>query len=160
MKNKLKKDILNTIDNMVTREGTIHLTYWREYQDAEDKYDEFFKIHHTIFRNVPLSQLKRLNSETFKNKIKKYCDKHFNESASNATGESGVEMIHGSEYYNTYFDVFGAETSAGLDNSLFNDYGQLYNGRQFFKHDFNPKFTERYSYKNLNKQIGGYTNDN
>ena len=143
----------------MSREGTIHLTYWREYYDAEEYgYDAWFKIHHTIFRNVPLSQLKRLNSETFKNKIKKYCDKHFNETATNATGNSGVDMIHGSEYYRTYQDEFG--DIAWRDNSLFNDYGQLYNGRQFFKYDFKPEFTERYTYKNLNKQYGGYTNDN
>ena len=140
------------------KNNTIHLTYWQEYQDSEERYDEFFKIHHTIFRNVPLSQLKRLNSESFKNKIKKYCDKHFNETATNATGNSGVDMIHGSEYYRTYQDEFG--DIAWRDNSLFNDYGQLYNGRQFFKYDFKPEFTERYTYKNLNKQHGGYANDN
>ena len=27
---------------------------------------------------------------------------------------NGVDMIHGSEYYNTYYDVFGAETSTGV----------------------------------------------
>jgi len=141
----------------MSKEGTLHLTYWREYQDPED-YD-WFRIHHTIFRNVPLSQLKRLNSETFKNKIKKFCDDRYNETASNSTVHSGVDMIQGSEYYRTYEDEFGADT-VGTDNALFNDYGQLYNGRQFFKHDFKPKFTERYTYKNLNKQYGGYTNDN
>jgi len=132
------------------KNNTIHLTYWQEYQDSEDRYDEFFKIHHTIFRNVPLSQLKRLNSETFKNKIKKYCDKHFNETASNATGNSGVDMISGDEYYNTYFDEFGESTGVGLDNALFNDYGQLYNTRQFFKYDFDPEFTKRF----INKTYG------
>ena len=143
----------------MSKEGTIHLTYWREYYDSEEYgYDAWFKIHHTIFRNVPLSQLKRLNSEEFKNKIKKFCDKHYNETATNGTGNSGVDMIHGSEYYSTYEDVFGDVARA--DNSLFNDYGQLYNGRQFFKYDFNPEFTERYTYKNLNKHIGGYANDN
>ena len=141
----------------MSKQGTIHLTYWREYQDPED-YD-WFKIHHTIFRNVPLSQLKRLNSETLKNKIKKFCDDRYNETATNATGHSGVDMIHGSEYYNTYEDEFGSDC-VGVDNALFNDYGQLYNTRQFFKHDFMPEFTERYTYKNLNKQYGGYTNDN
>ena len=140
----------------MSKEGTLHLTYWREYQDPED-YD-YFKIHHTIFRNVPLSQLQRLNSEAFKNKIKAYCDKHYKETASNATGHSGVDMIHGSEYYETYVDVFGEQ--AWCDNSLFNDYGQLYNGRQFFKYDFMPDYTESYQYKNLNKDVGGYKNDN
>ena len=132
----------------MSKEGTLHLTYWREYQDPDD-YD-WFKIHYTIFRNVPLSQLKRLNSETFKNKIKKYCDKHFNETASNATGNSGVDMIVGDEYYNTYYDEFGESTGVGLDNALFNDYGQLYNTRQFFKYDFDPKFTKRF----INKTYG------
>ncbi len=140
----------------MSKQGTIHLTYWREYQDPEDI--EWFKIHHTIFRNVPLSQLRRLNSEILKNKIKKYCDDRYTETASNATGNSGVDIIHGSEYYRTYEDEFG--DIAYRDNALFNDYGQLYNTRQFFKHDFMPDFTEKYQYKNLNKQYGGYTNDN
>ena len=94
--------------------------------------------------------MKRLNSETFKNKIKKYCDKHFNETATNATGNSGVDMISGDEYYNTYFDEFGESTGVGLDNALFNDYGQLYNTRQFFKYDFDPEFTKRF----INKTYG------
>ena len=46
----------------MSKEGTIHLTYWREYYDSEEYgYDAWFKIHHTIFRNVPLSQLKRFD---------------------------------------------------------------------------------------------------
>ena len=124
----------------MSKQGTIHLTYWREYEDSEERYDPYFKIHHTIFRNVPLSQLKRLNSETFKNTIKEDCDKHYNETASNSTGHSGVDMIHGSEYYNTYGDVFGRD-GYGQDDDLFTDYGQSVNGRQFFKYDFMPKLT-------------------
>ena len=53
----------------MSKEGTIHLTYWREYTDPEDRYDPDFPIHHTIFRNVPLSQLTRLNSKELKEKI-------------------------------------------------------------------------------------------
>ena len=60
-----------------------------------------------------------------------------------------LDMIVGSEYYQTYNDVFG-DVAQG-DNALFNDYGQLYNTRTGFKWDFNPKLTERYTYKNLNK---------
>ena len=138
------------------KEGTIHLVYQRQYYDDEDH--DYFFINYTIFRNVPLSQLRRLNSETLKNKIKKYCDNRYTETASNATGNSGVDIIHGSEYYRTYEDEFG--DIAYRDNALFNDYGQLYNTRQFFKYDFMPDFTEKYQYKNLNKQYGGYTNDN
>ena len=61
----------------MSKEGTLHLVYQRQYYDDEDH--DYFFINYTIFRNVPLSQLKRLNSETFKNKIKKYCDKVYDE---------------------------------------------------------------------------------
>ena len=124
----------------MSKEGTIHLTYWRTYEDSEERYDPYFKIHHTIFRNVPLSQLKRLNSKELKEKIKAFCDKNYNETASNFVDESGVDMIVGSEYYYTYGDEFGYGTSG--DDDLLNDYGQSVNGRQFFKHDFMPKFTD------------------
>ena len=122
------------------KEGTIHLVYQRQYYDDEDM--DYFFINYTIFRNVPLSQLKRLNSETFKNKIKNHCDKHMNESASNFTGQSGVDMIHGSEYYYTYGEEFDLHEDDRDFNSLFHDYGQKTNGRQFFKHDFMPNLTK------------------
>tara|TARA_B100000900_G_C20355535_1_gene624087 strand:+ start:58 stop:462 length:405 start_codon:yes stop_codon:yes gene_type:complete len=125
----------------MSKQGTINLTYWREYEDSDDRYEPYFKIHHTIFRNVPLSQLKRLNSETFRNKIKKYCDKHYNESADNYTGNSGVDMIHGSEYYYTYGEEYDLPKKDKDYSHLLYDYGQKYNGRQFFKYDFMPKLT-------------------
>jgi len=124
----------------VSKEGTLHLTYWREYTDSEERYEPDFKIYHTIFRNVSLSQLNRLNSKKLHANIKAFCDKNFNESASNFTGYSGVEMIVGSEYYHTYDDEFGESDYGG--NEFWTDYGQKWNGRQFFKHDFMPKFTE------------------
>tara|TARA_B100001109_G_C18442775_1_gene280746 strand:+ start:41 stop:451 length:411 start_codon:yes stop_codon:yes gene_type:complete len=133
----------------MSKQGTIHLTYWREYYDSEESgYDAWFKIYYTIFRNVPLSQLKRLNSETFKNKVKNYCDKNYTETASNATGESGVDMIHGSEYYYTYGEEFNLREDE-LDAKCFiTDYGQKYNTRQFFKHDFMPEFTKQITRSN------------
>ena len=124
----------------MSKEGTLHLTYWREYEDSEERYDPYFKSHSTIFRNVPLSQLKRLNSKELKEKVKAFCDKIYIETASNFTGDSGVDMIVGSEYYNTYGDVFGRD-GYGQDDDLFTDYGQSVNGRQFFKYDFMPKLT-------------------
>ena len=126
----------------MSKNSTIHLVYWREYTDSEERYEPDFKIHNTIFRNVPLSQLKRLNSKELKEKVKVFCDKNFNETASNFTGHSGVDMISGSEYYHTYDDEFGCENTPYSDNDFWNDYGQKWNGRQFFKHDFMPKFTE------------------
>ena len=112
----------------MSKESTIHLTYWREYTDPED--NDWFQTHNTIFRNVPLSQLNRLNSKELKAKVKAFCDKNFKETASNFTGHSGVDMIVGSEYYATYADIYG-ESAMG-DDSFYYDFGQKWNGRQFF----------------------------
>ena len=126
------------------REGTLHLVYFREYEDSEERYDPYFNIYYTIFRNLPLSQLDRLNNKDFQKKVKEFCDKNYKETASNFTGLSGVEMIHGSEYYRTYEDEFGKDvTDTTLDGKSFvEDYGQRYNTRQFFKRDFNKEVTK------------------
>ena len=125
----------------MSKEGTLHLTYWREYTDSDEKYEPDFKIYYTIFRNAPLSQLNRLNSKILHANVKAFCDKNFIETASNFTGYSGVDMIVGSEYYNTYGDVFGHD-GLGQDDDLYTDYGQSVNGRQFFKYDFMPNLTK------------------
>jgi len=135
----------------LTKNGTFNLVYAIEYQDTDDRYDQFFYIYNTIFRNVPLKFLNKLNNSEFKAKVKAFCDKNYTEKAANATGNSKVEIITGDEYYITYADEFGTDT-VGNDNSLFNDYGQLVNGRQFFKYDFEPDLTNQYTYKNLNKR--------
>ena len=126
------------------REGTLHLVYFREYEDSEERYDPYFNIYYTIFRNLPLSQMNRLNNKDFQKKVKEFCDKNYKETASNFTGLSGVEMIHGSEYYRTYEDEFGKDvTDTTLDGKSFvEDYGQRYNTRQFFKRDFNKEVTK------------------
>ena len=126
------------------REGTLHLVYFREYEDSEERYDPYFNIYYTIFRNLPLSQMNRLNNKDFQKKIKEFCDKNYKETASNFTGVSGVEMIHGSEYYRTYEDEFGKDVTdqTGDGKSFVEDYGQRYNTRQFFKRDFNEEVTK------------------
>ena len=124
----------------------VHLVYGREYQDSEETYDQFFYSYSTIFRNVPIKHINTL--EKFKDKIKKYCDKNYNETATNFVGNTKVAILNDEDYYKTYEDVFG--DLAYRDNSLFNDYGQLYNGRQGFKKDYDPEFTEKFTYKNLN----------
>ena len=124
----------------------VHLVYGREYQDSEETYDQFFYSYSTIFRNVPIKHINTL--EKFKDKIKKYCDKNYNETATNFVGNTKVAILNDEDYYKTYEDVFG--DLAYRDNSLFNDYGQLYNGRQFHKKDYDPEFTEKFTYKNLN----------
>ena len=126
----------------MSKEGTLHLVYYREYEDPDERgYDAYFNIYHTIFRNLPLSQLNRLNNKDFQKKVKEFCDKNYNETASNFTGDSGVEMIHGSEYYKTYEDVYGPSGMPD-DKTFFEDYGQKYDTRQFFKHDFNKEVTK------------------
>lgn len=134
--------------NKLTKNNTVHLVYGREYQDSDDRYDQFFYSYSTIFRNVPIKYVNKLLS--IKDKVKKFCDKNYVESATNFIGNTKVEVLTGDEYYQTYEDAFG-ETAMG-DNCLFNDYGQMWNGRQFFKYDFEPSLTESYSYKNLNKR--------
>ena len=130
----------------MSKEGTLHLTYWREYTDSEERYEPDFKIHHTIFRNAPLSQLNRLNSKKLHANIKAFCDKNFKETASNFTGYSGVEMIVCSEYYYTYGQEFKLDKEDRDYNSFLNDYGQTVNGRQFFKHDFKPEIMKGYQH--------------
>ena len=121
------------------KESTIHLVYQRQYFDDEDM--DYFFINYTIFRNVPLSQLERLNNINFKQKVKEFCDKNFKENASNYANYSEVNMIPGSEYYKTYADEF-SKSGHYDDNSYYTDYGQKYNTREFFKHDFNTEITK------------------
>ena len=130
----------------MSKEGTIRLTYWRECQDSEERYDPYFKSHNTIFRNVPLSQLTRLNSKELKEKVKAFCDKNYKETASNFTGDSGVDMIVGSEYYYTYGQEFILDKEDRDYNILLNDYAQKWNGRQFFKYDFKPEMMKGYQH--------------
>ena len=125
----------------MSKEGTLHLVYYREYEDSEERYNPYFNIYYTIFRNLPLSQLNRLNNKDFQKKVKEFCDKNYKETASNFTGDSGVEMIHGSEYYKTYEDVYGPSGMPD-DKTFYEDYGQKYDTRQFFKHDFNENITK------------------
>ena len=128
----------------MSKEGTLHLVYFREYEDSEERYAPYFNIYYTIFRNLPLSQMNRLNNKDFQKKVKEFCDKNYKETASNFTGVSGVEMIHGSEYYRTYEDEFGKDVTdqTGDGKSFVEDYGQKYNTRQFFKRDFNEEVTK------------------
>lgn len=132
--------------DMLTKKGTLHLVYAREYYDSEEKYDPYFFSYHTIFRNLPLSQLNRLNSKSLKEKVKAFCDKNYKETASNFTGDSGVDMIVGSEYYYTYGQEFKLDKEDRDYNSFLNDYGQTVNGRQFFKHDFKPEMMKGYQH--------------
>ena len=87
--------------------GTFNVVYLREYIDPECE-SETFAAYETIYRNVPNKFRKKFNDKT-KLKIVKFLDWNYKETASNFTGVSGVEMIHGSEYYRTYEDEFGKD---------------------------------------------------
>ena len=63
--------------------------------------------YHTIFRNVPVKYLSKLNNKQFKERTKKLMDSKYKEDASNFTGETEVAILHGSDYYETYEDAFG-----------------------------------------------------
>ena len=128
---------------MSNKKMKYHLVYGREYQDSEDRYDEFFFTYYTIFRNVPANLVSTLMKN--KDKIKNYCDKNYREDATNFVGNTVVRILSDKEYYKTYEDVFG--DIAYRDNALFSDYGQLWNTRQFFKYDFNPKIIENFKLK-------------
>ena len=146
----------------LTKNNTFNLVYKREYVDSDSySYDEFFGTYYTIFRNVPIKFLNKLNDKDFKKKVKTFCDKNYNETATNFTNYTEVEILTGDEYYTTYADEFGADI-VDNDNSYFNDYGQLWNTRQFFKYDFAPELTkslDAQTYKNkLLREKGLYAN--
>lgn len=125
---------------------SFNIVYKREYQDPEDGLETFWSSS-TIYRNVPISKIKYYRKRLLM--FKDIMDKSFKEDATNFLGNTGIEILYPDEYYQTYEDVFGSETAAGDDN-LFNDYGQLYNGRQGFRKDFDPDFTKNYKTKKKN----------
>ena len=83
---------------MLTKNNTIHLVYGREYQDSDERYDQFFYSYSTIFRNVPLKYLNLLLRN--KDKIKNYCDKNYKEVATNFVGNTKVEVLTGGTIWN------------------------------------------------------------
>tara|TARA_B100000900_G_scaffold280253_1_gene239744 strand:+ start:3577 stop:3987 length:411 start_codon:yes stop_codon:yes gene_type:complete len=122
---------------------TFNIVYKREYQDPEDGYETFWSSS-TLYRNVPIEKKKYYQKRLVM--FKDIMDKSYKEDATNFLGSTGIEIVYPDEYYQTYEDVFGSETAAGDDN-LFNDYGQLFNGRQGFRKDFDPDFTKNYKTK-------------
>ena len=123
----------------MSKDGTLHLVYQRQYYDDEDM--DYFFINYTIFRNVPLSQLNRLNNKEFKQKVKEFCDKNFKETATNYN-----DVFRG-QYDNWLMSIIKLMVMSMVmmvigENDFFEDYGQKYDTRQFFKHDFNKEITK------------------
>ena len=98
----------------MSKEGTLHLVYYREYEDPDERgYDAYFNIYHTIFRNLPLSQLNRLNNKDFQKKVKEFCDKNYTEAAkAKIMNVENVNML-GIEEYNVD-EVIDLELEAAL----------------------------------------------
>ena len=64
----------------LTKNNTFNLVYKREYVDSDNQqYDEYFPIYYTIFRNIPIKFLDKINTDNLKKKVKTFCDKNFNE---------------------------------------------------------------------------------
>ena len=130
--------------------ATFNVCYLRWYTDPENE-AETFAAYETIYRNVPIKYLNKLNNEKVKMKMLKHCDWNYKDSAANYTNVSNIEIVMEKEYYTSYYDVF-ADSMAEHEKErekkhMWTDYGQSYD-RQSLRKDFNPKLTKSrvYSY--------------
>ena len=138
----IKKNAMNNLKEKSM--NTMHLVYAREMKDPDSKYGETFYSYNTIYRNMPIDLEKKSKLESTFIKLKEYYDKNTKDKPANDLNSSKVEIIFGNEYYETFGDVYPDVCNDEDLNSLYNDYGQLSNGRQFFKKDYNPELTKEY----------------
>ena len=124
--------------------NTMHLVYAREMKDPDSKYGETFYSYNTIYRNMPINLENKSKLESTFTKLKEYCDKNNKDKPANDLNQSKVEIMFGKEYYETFGDIYPDVCDKKDWKSLYNDYGQLSNGRQFFKKDYNPQLTKEY----------------
>ena len=55
----------------LTKNNTFNLVYKREYVDSDNQqYDDYFPIYYTIFRNIPIKFLNKINTDTLKKNAK------------------------------------------------------------------------------------------
>ena len=123
---------------------TFNVCYLRWYTDPENE-AETFAAYETIYRNVPIKYLNKLNNEKVKMKMLKHCDWNYKDSAANYTNVSNIEIVMEKEYYTSFYDVF-ADSMAEHEKErekkhMWTDYGQS-NDRQSLRKDFNPKLTK------------------
>ena len=128
---------------------TFNVCYLREYSDP-DIGGEYFYAYETVYRNVPNKFKKKFNDKT-KQKMVKFLDSNYKETATNYQNISKVELIDEEQYYTTYEDMWPIEAEG--DRKMWQDYGQQYD-RQSLRKDFNKKLTNRkvlnYNDKRLN----------
>jgi len=135
----------NAMDNLKEKSmNTMHLVYAREMKDPDSKYGETFYSYNTIYRNMPINLENKSKLESTFTKLKEYCDKNNKDKPANDLNQSKVEIMFGREYYETFGDIYPDICDKKDWKSLYNDYGQLSNGRQFFKKDYNPQLTKEY----------------
>ena len=125
--------------------NTMHLVYGAEHYDEEEKYDPYFMSWNTIYRNMDIDLNKKAKLESLFSKIKIYLDKKY-KGAANFTGNTKLEIIFGDEYYQTFGDYYKLDPKEEDYMCLYNDYGQIFNGRQFFKKDYNPELTKKHNF--------------
>ena len=128
---------------------TFNVCYLREYSDPEVG-GEYFYSYETVYRNVPMKFKKKFNDKT-KQKMVKFLDSNYKETAENYQNISKVELIDEEQYYTTYEDMWPIEAEG--DRKMWQDYGQQYD-RQSLRKDYNKKLTNRnvlnYNDKRLN----------
>ena len=117
---------------------TFNVCYLREYSDP-DVGGEYFYSYETVYRNVPNKFKKKFNDKT-KQKMVKFLDSNYKETATNYQNISKVELIDEEQYYTTYEDMWPIEAEG--DRKMWQDYGQQYD-RQSLRKDFNKKLTMR-----------------
>ena len=117
---------------------TFNVCYLREYSDPEVG-GEYFYSYETVYRNVPNKFKKKFNDKT-KQKMVKFLDSNYKETATNYQNISKVELIDEEQYYTTYEDMWPIEAEG--DRKMWQDYGQQYD-RQSLRKDFNKKLTKR-----------------
>ena len=117
---------------------TFNVCYLREYSDP-DVGGEYFYSYETVYRNVPMKFKKKFNEKT-KQKMVKFLDSNYKETATNYQNISKVELIDEKQYYTTYEDVY-PDVAEG-DKKMWMDYSQQYD-RQSLRKDFNKRLTRR-----------------
>ena len=134
----------DTIKLKEKSKNTMNLVYGREYTDDESITEPTFYNWNTVYRNMNISLVNKKKLEDKFPEMKAYFDKIFKEPADNFTGNTELKIVFGDEYYWTYGDQFELDSTEEDYMTLYNDYGQLFNGRQFFKKDYNTELTNKY----------------
>ena len=134
----------DTIKLKEKSKNTMNLVYGREYTDDESITEPTFYNWNTVYRNMNISLVNKKKLEDKFPEMKAYFDKNFKETADNFTGNTELKIVFGDEYYWPYGDQFELDSTEEDYMTLYNDYGQLFNGRQFFKKDYNTELTNKY----------------